>query len=139
MRNAYFITVNNPDKTSFNINITRPVYFAFANSKEEAVGKMMLSSWGYKHLPILKILCNDCNNDQYTDYEVFAIEVRWQGLSGDQAFIGKFKVNNSVLNELEETFAGQISINVLENVCNFDTNTLDEVIHQMKNTDYGKI
>ncbi len=55
MRKAYTIRVDNSSAQSFNINIDTPSFFCYALSKEEAVGKMMLSDFAYKHKPIVKI------------------------------------------------------------------------------------
>lgn len=45
----------NERDTSHNINLSMPIYFCFAQNKEEAIGKMMLSDFSYKHLPIYTI------------------------------------------------------------------------------------
>ena len=49
------IVVNNTHSKSHNINISKPTYYSEASNKYEAVGKMVLSEWSYKHLPIYKI------------------------------------------------------------------------------------
>jgi len=52
---AITISVDNQKAKSHNINIDLPSFFAFALNKEEAIGKMMLSNFEYKHLPIYNI------------------------------------------------------------------------------------
>ncbi len=52
---GFTITVNNSMSQSHNINIDYPQYFTFALNKEEAIGKMMLSDFSYKHKAIHKI------------------------------------------------------------------------------------
>ncbi|GIV43940.1 MAG: hypothetical protein KatS3mg035_1063 [Bacteroidia bacterium] len=55
MNKAFTITLINERDTSHNINMSMPIYFCFAQNKEEAIGKMMLSDFSYKHLPIYTI------------------------------------------------------------------------------------
>ena len=52
---AYNVIVDNSSSQSFNINIDRPQFFCFALSEAEAIGKMILSDFSYKHLPIIKV------------------------------------------------------------------------------------
>jgi len=54
-KKQYTITVDNSAAQSHNINIDRPTYECMAVSMEEAVGKMMLSDFQYKHKEILSI------------------------------------------------------------------------------------
>lgn len=52
---GYNIILDNSKSQSFNINIDRPQFFCFAISEAEAIGKMILSDFSYKHLPIIKV------------------------------------------------------------------------------------
>jgi len=52
---GYTVFVDNSRSQSFNINIDRPSFFCFAISEAEAIGKMILSDFSYKHLSIVKI------------------------------------------------------------------------------------
>lgn len=52
---AYNVIVDNSRSQSFNTNIDRPQFFCFALSEAEAIGKMILSDFKYKYLPIIKI------------------------------------------------------------------------------------
>ena len=54
-RTGYTIIVDNRIARSFNVNIDTPEYFTFAYSKAEAIGKMMLSDFSYKHRDIINI------------------------------------------------------------------------------------
>lgn len=55
MNKSFTITLINERDTSHNINMSMPTYFCFAQNKEEAIGKMMLSDFSDKHLPIYTI------------------------------------------------------------------------------------
>src|SRR5690242_6950058 len=50
------VIVDNSQAQSHNINIDYPTFFCFAKSKEEAVGKMMLSDFQHKNRPVTKIV-----------------------------------------------------------------------------------
>lgn len=54
-KKGYLIFVDNSKAQSHNINIDRPQFFTFAISEPEAIGKMHLSDFQYKHLPVTKI------------------------------------------------------------------------------------
>lgn len=55
MKKYYQIFVDNQYAHAHNINIDRPMFECFAINKHEAVGKMILSDWLYKSLPILNM------------------------------------------------------------------------------------
>jgi hypothetical protein len=60
LNNKYYgVTVDNSRAGSHNINIDYPTYHCFAISEAEAVGKMILSDFGYKHCKIHKTVCYD--------------------------------------------------------------------------------
>jgi hypothetical protein len=53
------ISVDNSNSQSFNINIDYPSFHCFAQNKAEAIGKMWLSDFQYKHLKIHSINIED--------------------------------------------------------------------------------
>jgi hypothetical protein len=55
-RKGFDIILDNSKALTHNVNIDYPRYFCFAHSKEEAIGKMMLSSFEYKHNEIANII-----------------------------------------------------------------------------------
>lgn len=55
MKALYIVTVDNSAAQSHNINIDRPEFITVAESKEEAIGKMMLSDFSYKHKNIVNV------------------------------------------------------------------------------------
>jgi hypothetical protein len=55
MKQEFTISVDNTRANTHNININRPSFSVFAESKEEAVGKMILSDFPHKHKRILDI------------------------------------------------------------------------------------
>jgi hypothetical protein len=52
----YHLYFDNSVARSFNTNIDYPVFFCFAITKEEAIGKMFLSDFSHKSKPIYKIV-----------------------------------------------------------------------------------
>ena len=54
-RNTYEIIVDNSSVKSGNINIDRPAFYAFAFSKAEAIGIMILSDFEHKNKPVLEV------------------------------------------------------------------------------------
>lgn len=56
MKKIYFIFVNNLKAQSHNINIDIPMFECLALNQYEALGKMILSDWPYKSLPIYDVI-----------------------------------------------------------------------------------
>lgn len=63
---SFEIVVDNLKAGSHNINIDRPTFFCFAENKEEAVGKMVLSDFKYKYNHIIRIYEKDFKSEPET-------------------------------------------------------------------------
>lgn len=68
---SYDIVVDNLKAGSHNINIDMPTFSCFAENKEEAVGKMMLSDFKYKYNHIIRIYEKDFKSGAETVHGSF--------------------------------------------------------------------
>lgn len=68
----------------------------------------------------------------------YSISLYWDGLSGKDRNIGKFKVSEKTLNKLEDNFKGHISIDVWDE-CDKIEHTYNEVLKAIKSSTYGKL